>query len=286
LGKGIATKALAEYVGVVKTRPLFAHVAKHNVGSQRVLEKCGFTVIGEDTYVNIGKEEVEEFVLKLNQTKDRYSMTTLRQLIGRFKLQWRGKNHIVGWSMKPNEAISFFKRQEKTVVTFFGYSINYKDEESMLKIVRDVLSQYSPETTLVNIGATMGGLGAAYPLAKSMGFITTGIVSTEALAYLDDISDSVDRVCFIQDKQWGGKLPDSNELSPTSKAMVACSDILIAIGGNDIARDELLEGKEQGKLIQYFPAEMNHEWAISRAERMGLPPPKSFLGSVHDVFGK
>ena len=64
-GKGIATKALAEFLKIVKTRPLFAHVAKHNVASRRVLEKCGFTVIGEDKYVNIGDEEVEEFVLKL-----------------------------------------------------------------------------------------------------------------------------------------------------------------------------------------------------------------------------
>ena len=64
-GKGIATKALAEFLKTMKTRPLFAHVAKHNVASRRVLEKCGFTVIGEDKYVNIGNEEVEEFVLKL-----------------------------------------------------------------------------------------------------------------------------------------------------------------------------------------------------------------------------
>jgi RimJ/RimL family protein N-acetyltransferase len=65
-GKGIATKALAEFLKVVETRPLFAHVAKHNVGSKRVLEKCGFTVIGEDKYMNRSNEEVEEFVLKLN----------------------------------------------------------------------------------------------------------------------------------------------------------------------------------------------------------------------------
>jgi len=64
-GKGIATEALKQFLDVVKTRPLFAHVAKHNIGSMRVLEKCGFAIIGEDKYVNIGKEEVEEFVLKL-----------------------------------------------------------------------------------------------------------------------------------------------------------------------------------------------------------------------------
>lgn len=65
-GKGIATRALAEYVEIVKTRPLVAHVAKHNVGSQRVLEKCGFKVIGEDSYTNPAGVVVEEFVLKLD----------------------------------------------------------------------------------------------------------------------------------------------------------------------------------------------------------------------------
>ena len=64
-GKGVATQALAEYVSIVKTRPLMAHVARHNVGSRRVLEKCGFVVIGEDKYTNPAGVEVEEFVLKL-----------------------------------------------------------------------------------------------------------------------------------------------------------------------------------------------------------------------------
>lgn len=51
---------------MVETRPLVAHVAKNNIGSKRVLEKCGFKVVGEDRYVNIGKEEEEGFVLKLS----------------------------------------------------------------------------------------------------------------------------------------------------------------------------------------------------------------------------
>lgn len=68
-GKGIATEALSQFLGVVQTRPLVAHVAKHNLGSKRVLEKCGFTVIGEGRYRNWADEEVEEFVLRLNSDK-------------------------------------------------------------------------------------------------------------------------------------------------------------------------------------------------------------------------
>lgn len=43
-GKGVATRALAAFLHLVTERPLYAHVAKHNVGSIRVLEKCGFCV--------------------------------------------------------------------------------------------------------------------------------------------------------------------------------------------------------------------------------------------------
>ena len=46
-GKGIATRALAALLEQVKTRPLYAYVAKHNLASIRVLEKCGFTIAGE-----------------------------------------------------------------------------------------------------------------------------------------------------------------------------------------------------------------------------------------------
>ena len=41
-GRGIATQAVAAFVQEVPRRPLFAFVAEHNMGSRRVLEKCGF----------------------------------------------------------------------------------------------------------------------------------------------------------------------------------------------------------------------------------------------------
>ena len=41
-GRGVATQALARFLDDVPTRPLYAQVAAHNVGSIRVLEKCGF----------------------------------------------------------------------------------------------------------------------------------------------------------------------------------------------------------------------------------------------------
>jgi RimJ/RimL family protein N-acetyltransferase len=41
-GRGVATQALTLLARQVSTRPLYAHVAAHNVGSIRVLQKCGF----------------------------------------------------------------------------------------------------------------------------------------------------------------------------------------------------------------------------------------------------
>jgi len=70
-GKGVATQALEEFLKQIKTRPLYAHVAKHNIGSRRVLEKCGFTVSGEDRFFSqILGEDIDEFilVLKVNET--------------------------------------------------------------------------------------------------------------------------------------------------------------------------------------------------------------------------
>lgn len=65
-GRGVATQALAAFLGQVKVRPLYARVAKHNIASIRVLEKCGFTICDEDKELaNTGEVEVEEFILKL-----------------------------------------------------------------------------------------------------------------------------------------------------------------------------------------------------------------------------
>ena len=64
-GKGIATKALAEFLGYVKIRPLVAHVAKHNIGSLRVLQKCGFVISGEDKFPDEKDQEIEEVILTL-----------------------------------------------------------------------------------------------------------------------------------------------------------------------------------------------------------------------------
>jgi len=65
--KGVATRGLLAFLGHIKVRPLYARAAKDNIGSLRVLEKCGFTRIGEGSGFSEARgEEVEEFLLRLD----------------------------------------------------------------------------------------------------------------------------------------------------------------------------------------------------------------------------
>ena len=67
-GKGYATRALAEYLRDVEpTRPLFGVCAHDNVGSRRVLEKCGFRLVGEGSgFANARGAETRELVFRLD----------------------------------------------------------------------------------------------------------------------------------------------------------------------------------------------------------------------------
>lgn len=195
------------------------------------------------------------------------------------------KNKIVGMNMSPTGTQAFFKSLTKPVLTFFGYSVEYQNQEAMLAIARRGLSKIPPDAVLVNIGATASGIGAVYPLAKAMGFTTTGIVSSVAAEYMENISEAVDYVCFVADTQWGGKLKGSDQLSPTSQAMVTCSDVLVAIGGGEVTRDELMAGKAMGKPVYFYPAEVSHRYLVERARKRNEPPPQSFWGATHEVFG-
>jgi RimJ/RimL family protein N-acetyltransferase len=62
-GKGVATRALSAFLHQVTDRPLHAHVVKHNVGSIRVLEKCGFSV---EQSVELPSDGIVELVLVLH----------------------------------------------------------------------------------------------------------------------------------------------------------------------------------------------------------------------------
>jgi RimJ/RimL family protein N-acetyltransferase len=66
-GQGIATAALRAFLGMVTVRPIYGRAAKDNLGSLRVLQKCGFAIIGEGSgYANARGAEIEECLLRLD----------------------------------------------------------------------------------------------------------------------------------------------------------------------------------------------------------------------------
>jgi len=61
-GKGIASAAVAQFLTKIETRPVYAHVAKHNFASIRVLQKCGFQLARED---RCDGDDGEELLMEL-----------------------------------------------------------------------------------------------------------------------------------------------------------------------------------------------------------------------------
>lgn len=185
-----------------------------------------------------------------------------------------------------DEIADFFRRRRKQVVSFLGYSgKEYERPAAMLRHARQVLAHFDPAHTIVNIGATQAGIGAIYPVAKRMGFVTTGIVSTRARKseVASALSHHVDFIFFVRDPTWGGHLPGTEQLSPTSAAMVGNSDVVVAIGGDEIARDELRAAKHAGLRTLYIAADMNHARARRAAHSKGMAEPTNFIGAAAEA---
>jgi len=66
-GNGVATTALKNFLTLETTRPIFGRVAFDNLGSQKVLENCGFVKIGTDKgFANARQMKIEEFIYRLD----------------------------------------------------------------------------------------------------------------------------------------------------------------------------------------------------------------------------
>jgi RimJ/RimL family protein N-acetyltransferase len=66
-GQGIATAALKRMLQLVVDRPVAARAVADNFGSVRVLQKCGFKIVGTDRGFAKGRgQEVEEYLLRLD----------------------------------------------------------------------------------------------------------------------------------------------------------------------------------------------------------------------------
>jgi hypothetical protein len=181
----------------------------------------------------------------------------------------------------PEEIRTFFESKKMRVLTFLGYSgAEYEDKSMMLEQAARILDQFDPRTTIVNIGATAEGIGSVYEIAKRKGFLTSGIVSTQAKESEVALSPCVDIVFYVKDATWGGFISGTRKLSPTSKAIVENSDMIVAIGGGEVARDELIAARKLGKHVQFIPADMNHQIARDKALKKAEAAPTDFRGEA------
>ena len=65
-GQGITTSAVDAFLASFAERPVRAHVPADNVGSQKILTRRGFAVVGEDkTFSNARSEVVTELIMQL-----------------------------------------------------------------------------------------------------------------------------------------------------------------------------------------------------------------------------
>jgi S-adenosylhomocysteine hydrolase len=182
----------------------------------------------------------------------------------------------------PDDVVAAVRARGLQVLTFTGFSgAGYEDAAAMQTLAARILDGEDPARVLVNAGGTAEGIGAVYALARARGFATLGIVSMLARDEGVALSPCVDLVVFVPDASWGGLDSTTGHLSPTSQAMVQASDRLVAIGGGDIARDELLAARALGRPVVFHPADMQHAAAIDKARRKGLPAPTDFRGAAH-----
>jgi hypothetical protein len=66
--------------------------------------------------------------------------------------------------------------------------------------------------------------------------------------------------------------------------MVENSDVIVAIGGGEVSRDELIAAKRMDKKVQFIPADMNHEVVREAARKRGQLAPTDFRGAAETVF--
>jgi hypothetical protein len=58
----------------------------------------------------------------------------------------------------------------------------------------------------------------------------------------------------------------------------------VAIGGGEVARDELLAAKQAGKPVTFIAADMDHRLAVKKAASRGASFPTDFRGAAHEAF--
>lgn len=171
----------------------------------------------------------------------------------------KANNQMATEPISGEAVIELVKKLGKKVYTLFGFSyLGYEDNNAMLKAVEEDLKKLNPLEVIISIGATSEGIGQAYEIARRMGFETIGIVSMRALSYSGHFSKFVDKIYIINDKNWGGFLPGSSELTPTTKAFVETSEKIFAYGGGHNSVVAVREALKLNKEVEFKAFDFKH----------------------------
>lgn len=95
-------------------------------------------------------------------------------------------------------------------------------------------------------------------------------------------ADGVDAVVVVNDKTYGGYVAGptarvDRRLQPTSAAIVGVSDVVIGLGGNEIAYAELFEAQNGARQVRFFDVQMNHTIEDERRAKKHLEPVRSSI---------
>lgn len=189
----------------------------------------------------ISDKQIINLILNRDGIKERILHTPLNNDAGVFISQESTD------PLYADEIIERIQEKYEYVYTLFGYSaLGYASPTKMLESVRKDLSELDNKKVAICIGATEEGIGAAYKLAKDMGFKTLGIVSTQALSYSGRFSDFVDSIYIVNDELWGGYIPGTAKLAETTRAFLGASNFISAYGGGQNTKMTLKAAKELG----------------------------------------
>lgn len=187
-------------------------------------------------------------------------------------------------------AVRKVREDGRKVHSLFGYSaLEYEHPELLAATVEADLQAFVPEETIIAIGATPYGIGNMYEVAKDLGFMTLGIVSSIAVSRDEEASLAVDKIVVVKDKHWGGHRfgPGSEGLlSPTTRVFVGASDSMSAYGGGYNTAVALEEMVRRRKPASFKSFDMNHRIAdISQAQK-GESGAIDYRGLAHKIWQK
>lgn len=191
--------------------------------------------------------------------------------------------------LDPAAAVERFAKAGLRVVTFAGFGeLGYQDEAQVRRICEEELDRLSPSDAIINTGTliTQGfrrGITIVYELARSRGFMTTGVHPSVALTqpHRHDLAPGVDDVIFVSDATWGGFSPLGEVPSNTLTVLLAITDELIVVGGGEHTAQELRAFMRAGKVVRFHAAEMHHQVAERWSRDSGVRLPDRLGAAYH-----